>query len=298
MVRLHEFRSGRRWDLGPGAILGRMVTAACRLHDPRVSEAHALISLRGRGLRLLALRGEVLVDGSLEDEVELIPGQMLALGTTQLQVESVIVPDDVLALRVDDGDPQELCAGVYSLVACPVPDLVPREDDDALARLWSTAEGWCIQTPDGRRENVVPGRVWQLQGVKISAVVMTIDEAGHTATVGRAGAGITLLARHTSVHLLRHGREAVVVDGQPGRVLSELAVLGAPVDWTVLAAELWPDIDTKRERDLLRRNWDRVIRRLRIRLREHGVRDDLVRADGLGNLELVLQTGDKVRDET
>lgn len=298
MVRLHEFSSGRRWDLGPGAILGRMVTAACRLHDPRVSEAHALISLRGRGLRLLALRGEVLVDGSPEDEVELTPGQVLSLGATRLQVESVTIPDGVLALRVDDGDPQELCAGVYSLLARPVPDLVPREDGDALARLWSTAEGWCIQTPDGRRENVVPGRVWQLQGVKVSAVVMDIDEAGHTATVGRAGTGITLLARHTSVHLLRHGREVVVVDGQPGRLLSELAVLGAPVDWTSLAAELWPDIDAKRERDLLRRNWDRVLRRLRIKLREHGIREDLVRADGLGNLELVLQTGDRVRDET
>lgn len=297
-VQLREVRSQRTWDLGPGAIIGRMVAAACRLTDSSVSEAHALVSLRGRALRLLALRGEVLVDGAPEDEVELTEGQVLKLGSTTLQVVVVTVPEDVLALRIDDGEPQELCAGVYSLVTRPTGELVPREDDAALARVWSTAEGWCLLTPDGKRENITPGRTWQLQGFTVAAVLISLDEAGRTATVGRAGLGLTLVARHTSAHLLRHGREPVVVDGQPGRVLSELATMGASVDWTVVAHELWPDLDPKRDRDLLRRNWDRVMRRLRLKLREHGIREDLVRADGLGNLELVLQTGDRVRDET
>lgn len=275
-----------------------MVSSACRLNDSRVSEAHALVSLRGRALRLLALRGEVLIDGAPEDEVELAQGQVLTLGATRLAVVEVTVPEDVLALRIDDGEPQELSAGVYALVTRPAVELVPREDDAALARVWSTAEGWCLQTPDGKRENIVAGRSWQLDGVRVAAVLMSVEEAGRTATVGRLGPGLTLVARHTSTHLLRAGRGPVVVDGQPGRVLSELATMGASVDWTVVAHELWPDLDPKRDRDLLRRNWDRVMRRLRLKLREHGIREDLVRADGLGNLELVLQTGDRVRDET
>lgn len=298
LVRIQEFSSRRSWDLGPGAIIGRMVSAACRLHDARVSEAHALVSLRGRALRLLALRGEVLVDGAPEDEVELVEGQVLTLGATRLTVVEVTVPEDVLALRIDDGEPQELCAGVYTLVTRPAVELVPREDEAAQARVWSTAEGWCLQTPDGKRENIVAGRTWQLDGVRVAAVLISVDEAGRTATVGRLGLGLTIVARHTTTHLLRAGREPVVVDGQPGRVLSELATMGAPVDWTVVATALWPELDPRRDRDALRRNWDRVTRRLRLKLREHGVREDLVRADGLGNLELVLQTGDRVRDET
>ena len=297
-ARLRDETSRRTWDLGPGAIIGRMVSAACRLTDSRVSEAHALVSLRGRALRLLALRGEVLVDGAPEDEVELAEGQVLTLGATRLAVIEVTVPEDVLALRIDDGEPQELCAGVYALVTRPAVELVPREEDAALARVWSTAEGWCLQTPDGKRENIVAGRSWQLDGVRVAAVLMSVEEAGRTATVGRLAAGLTIVARHTSTHLLRAGREPVVVDGQPGRVISELATMGAPVDWTVVATAIWPELDPKRERDALRRNWDRVTRRLRLKLREHGIREDLVRADGLGNLELVLQTGDRVRDET
>lgn len=297
-VQLRDTNTRRVWDLGPGAIIGRMVSAACRLADSRVSEAHALVSLRGRALRLMALRGEVLVDGTPEDEVELAEGQVLTLGATRLAVVQVIVPEDVLALRIDGGDPQELCAGVYALVSRPAVELVPREDEGALARVWSTAEGWCLQTPDGKRENIVVGRSWQLDGARLEAVLLSVEEAGRTATVGRPGLGLTLVARHTSAHLLRAGREPVVVDGQPGRVLSELAAMGAPVDWTVVATELWPELDPRRDRDALRRNWDRVTRRLRLKLREHGIREDLVRADGLGNLELVLQTWDRVRDET
>lgn len=297
-VRLRDDRNQKTWDLGPGAIIGRMVSAACRLTDSRVSEAHALVSLRGRALRLLALRGELWVDGAPDDEVELAEGQAIRLGATTLRVITVNVPDEVLALRLDDGDPQELCAGVYALVASPEVELVPRDMEQALAQVWSTAEGWCLQTPDGRRETVAPGRAWQLAGVRVSAVLVPVEQAGPLATVGRVSVGLTVVARHTSTHLLRPGREAVVVDGQPGRVLSELATLGAPVDWTVVARELWPDLDPRRDRDALRRNWDRVTRRLRLKLREHGIREDLVRADGLGNLELVLSAGDRVRDET
>lgn len=261
-----------------------------------MSEAHALVSLRGRALRLLALRGPVIVDGEPEDEIELCVGQLLRFGDVHLRVSAVMLPDVVLALRIGGGEPQELCAGVYSLIAGPEFELVPREEEGAPVRIWSTAEGWCIQFPDGNRETLEPGRRWSSPEVEVLAI--PIDEGGASATIGRGSAGLVLHARYTSTHILRPGRQPVVLDGQPGRLLSELAVIGAPVEWSTLAQEFWPGLHPRHDRDQLRRNWDRVVRRLRLTLREHGIRDDLVRADGTGNVELVLHLGDRVRDGT
>ena len=73
--------------------------------------------------------------------------------------------------------------------------------------------------------------------------------------------------------------------------------MAAPVPWEVLAGELWPELDPNLDRDRLRKNFDRVLRRLRLKLREHNLRDDLVRSDGQGNYELLLHAGDTTVDE-
>lgn len=49
--------------LGHGDLIGRLWSAALCLSDPRVSEAHAMVSLREGQLRLLALRGLFAIDG-------------------------------------------------------------------------------------------------------------------------------------------------------------------------------------------------------------------------------------------
>ena len=48
---------GEEHALIPGDLIGRMHTAALHLDDGRVSEAHAMVSLRDGSLRLLSLRG-------------------------------------------------------------------------------------------------------------------------------------------------------------------------------------------------------------------------------------------------
>jgi hypothetical protein len=47
----------------------------------------------------------------------------------------------------------------------------------------------------------------------------------------------------------------------------------------------------------LRRRWDVHLGRLRAKLREARIREDLVRPDGRGNLELVLAPRDVVEDQ-
>jgi len=44
-------------ELTHGDLIGRLGTAALHFDDARISEAHAMISLRGQELKLLALRG-------------------------------------------------------------------------------------------------------------------------------------------------------------------------------------------------------------------------------------------------
>ena len=68
-----------RVTLVPGDLVGRIWSAALRLDDPGVSEAHALVSLRGEELWLLGLRGRFLVEGQPRTEVAMAPGMRVRL---------------------------------------------------------------------------------------------------------------------------------------------------------------------------------------------------------------------------
>ena len=58
-----QLPSGAMVLLGPGDLIGRSPTAALHIDDPRISEAHSMVSLRGSQLKLLALRGRHSVYG-------------------------------------------------------------------------------------------------------------------------------------------------------------------------------------------------------------------------------------------
>jgi hypothetical protein len=70
-------------------------------------------------------------------------------------------------------------------------------------------------------------------------------------------------------------------------------MLGGPAGWEVVAREVWPD---EQDTWALRKRWDVNLGRIRGRLREGGVRTDLVRAAGTGQVELVLRRGDVLED--
>ena len=292
---------GELVDVAPGGIIGRSHGAALRLDHPLVSEAHALVSLRGRKLKLLTLRGSMEVDGKRLPEIVLEAGQRILLAQgVAIEVERVELPSYVLALTGFGVEPEELSAAVYSIVARPPPglsELVVGFQAAAPAHVYSTTEGWRIRLRDQPPQAVVAGASWDIDGARVGALELPIGSAGSKSTVfaGRIYAPLRVVARFETVHLETAGQPTLVIIGVPARILTELCVIGAPVAWEVVANEIWRDETDGRA---LRQNWDRNLRSLRVKLRQGGLRDDLVRPDGKGNVELFLQPGDTVVNET
>jgi hypothetical protein len=88
---------GTEVEVGEGGLIGRASTAQLRLTDPAVSEGHAMVSLRGRELRLLALRRSIVVNDVPVAEATLRAGQRVHLShDTTLHVVRVVLPEDGL----------------------------------------------------------------------------------------------------------------------------------------------------------------------------------------------------------
>ncbi|MBL9104778.1 MAG: hypothetical protein JNL82_27790 [Myxococcales bacterium] len=279
-----------------GGLLGRMATAQLVVSDPRVSEAHALVSLRGRSLRLLALRGSLLVDGREVDAVELRPGLMVELAEALvLTVVAVELPTHALMLCGAAPDMTELMAAIYSLVAdaAGVRLLVGYLDGAAAHLWWSGGRAW-IRRDGAAPEPLTVGRL-QVAGHALRVVRVPLGDTTETwAARGRRSPSLVLRAFYSSVHV-QHADGTAVLTGKPANLVSELVRFGKPVPWDTLAREVW---GADGERALLRKSFDSTMRRLRGQLQELDLRDDLVRLDGSGNVELVLHAGDQVFDET
>jgi hypothetical protein len=285
---------GQTADACPGDLVGRLWSAAIRLDDPRLSEAHALVSLRGSALKLLALRGGLEVGGVAVTEVVLQPGVAVVLARDLvLEVLAVELPDRALALTGFGSRPVVLAASVYSVL--PGPHLVPRYVPEARAHLWSTGLGWTFQRAGTVAEPLVAGTDVDLGELVVGVVEVESAQAGlpETRLRGRLHPPLRIVARYDTVQFHREGVPVAIVSGAAARLISELAAMGGLAGWEVVAGELWPG---EPDRVLLRQKWDRTLQTLRTKIREHGLRPDLVRADGKGHLELVLLPGDQLED--
>lgn len=278
--------------LGAGDLVGRAWCASLYLDDPRISEAHAMVSLRGERLRLLALRGRFAVDGSVVGEVDLHPGQRIVLAPPDLgfDVLEVVLPGEIAAIRADGGAPM-LLHGASALVLDPEPALRPPTAPDAGAWLWPGRDGWRIRLPGEGDRPIVFGDRFTIGARSFELVTWPLAPTAAT----RAGlqAPLRLVARWETVHIHRADAPPVVIDGVPARLVSELAALRVPVAWAVLANELWPSVDA----GLARKRLDGALARLRTTLRESNLRSDLVRTNGQGQIELMLEPGDVVEDQ-
>lgn len=293
-VRL-RLPDGRVVLVPAGGLIGRLITASCRIIDPRVSEVHALVSLRGRSLRLLTMRSPIRVDGDLVRELTLEDGQRLYFADDLVvEVDSVILPTRVLAVVLPDGEHAELSAQVHSVLPGPV--VVPGAWPEALAHIWSHGEGWSLVSPSGIAEDLRAGRSYTVGAHNLGVQLVPVESVAVPATLRPDWTDIPLrlVLRLDTVHIFPGSQSAVTVDGLSGRLLSELGNAGYPMHWSTLAARLWPE---KASRGFdLRMDWDPLLRRLLHKLRDHGIRENLVRKAGHGNVELFLNPGDTVED--
>jgi len=288
-LRLPDLRTV---DLAPEAVIGRMRSASLRFNDPAISEAHALVSLRGSTLKLLALRGRFMVDGVQLSEAVLRSGQTIELGPRiVLKVLEVSTPPAVLALRAE-GLPLQVLPPVASLLP-GAPDLAPGFVPNADAVLWLDDERVWVRQPGQDDIALASGQAIDIAGRTYVVEPMLLDDVGSPATArSNLQIPLALTLRYDTVHI-EFADQLAAVDGVPARILCELAELGSPVEWRTVAREVWPH---ERDEALLRRSWDAGLARLRRFLAEHGVRGDLVRAAGRGRIELFLRPDDRVRD--
>jgi len=293
-VRL-ELDDGRVATLVPGDIIGRAPRAALRLNDPTISEAHSMVSLRGSNLRLIALRGRFIMGSERLSDIALEAGQRIALSTSiSVEVLDVTLPEAVLALE-GDGLGRRIPPPVASLFA-EGDAIQPGFSSAADAVLWVDGDLMYLREGDGPDLVLRAGDAFDVGPRRWRVVAMPLDEAAVVSTVanGPFSSPLVLDLYHDSVHITR-GNEVFAVSGYGARIITELALTEVPIEWATVAREVWEgEVDARN----LRMNWDAALARLRRRLREHGVRANLVRTDGRGLVELLLGPEDRVRDKT
>lgn len=280
-----------------GDLIGRGPHAALYVDDPRVSEAHAIVSLRAGALHLLSLRRMFAIDGQPVAQARLVPGLVIELAERLLvEVTAVESPTSILTVTAPGRLPRPL-PPVASLVAGRPPALVPRFVPDAAVHLWAAGDDWRVREGDAEPRALAIGDVFTVGSARFTIGAMPAREAGPIVTEpGRGGFDpLRIVATYDRVELHRRQQEVVVVGGIGARLISELVACAGPLSWELLARQLWTDADQHPD---LRHRWDVALNRLRTRLREAGVRADLLHSDRSGQVGLVLHAGDEVDDRT
>jgi hypothetical protein len=283
-----SFRLGERvmWMV-PGDVLGRHHRCAVVLRDRRISEAHAMLSLRGGSLNLLNLRGGLRVNGRPVRDPRLHVGLTLEVAPDlALEVVDVLLPSRILALKGPGID--HALDGSCSLLTGE-PRLVPGHVEGSLGRFWQDGLTWYADTAEGEHALIAGAPL------VLGAWAGTVEERSLVdASVQSTRSQSQNIEVHTcfdTVQIFREGTLLAAFGGMKARLLHELAELDGPVEWTLAARMLW----TQASDYDLRRRWDKTLSRLRVALRDAGIRDDLVRASGTGHVELLLYPGDQVR---
>jgi len=282
-----------------------MGRAAARIEDPRVSEAHALVSLRGAELKLLALRGRLSIDGKPKTDVVLTLGLRVTIaGYFGMTVVALELPHEVLVLvPVDLPDEAIGTHGVVAIFPSSPAMLRPGFDPAAAAHVWSEDNQTVLRLdrpspagPEDRR--LVPGDIFEVEGrsFRLDLVPRAMLEARPTSDRGNYETRLKLILKFDLVRIHSADGRSVVLDGIAARMVSELHEIGAPIAWQEIARLLWPNEETGTS--AIRQRWDQLMTRVRMRLREAGIRSDLVRPSHRGLVELQLGPDDEVEDQT
>lgn len=218
---------GAAHELVHGDLIGRLWSASLQLNDGRVSEAHAMVSLREGELRLLGLRGAFAIDGRPMTDVALEAGQRVQIARgLELVVESVALPDRVLGLE-GPGLVRQALPAVCSVLADPSPRLSRGWKEGALWSIWSTGDGWVARDHAGAERIVTAGDALALGETTLTLVDIPLRNAGPPATRrgGEFDAPLTVVARFDTVDIERGEENAVRLSGKAARLVSELVAV-------------------------------------------------------------------------
>lgn len=269
-------------------MIGRLGAAALSIHDPRISEAHALVSLRAGQLQLLGLRGRFRVHGKVRAQVALEDGLEVELAEgLVLHVDRVVLPPTVLGVRLP-GIPDQILGSTVTVQVAPTPRLTPGWTPDAPLTLWRVDDRWFARTAEGDTP-IQAGDRLAIAGVPIEILEIPTAAGPNGTTAAEFSEPVRIDAHVDTVTVTVGAAPPTVIGGLPGRVLAELVVIGGPITWDGLARGLWHDADGPS----LRRRWDITLTRLRGRLRDLGAHPHLIHADGTGHIQLLLRPGDQ-----
>jgi len=287
---------GRLVTLEPGDIVGRSKRAALFVDDPRLSEMHAYVSLRGARLILVSLRGRLLVQGRVVPEVPLTEGTRVDFGSVfSVDVVSVVMASEVFVLSsLDDAMPDEVIQGVTSLLTTPVPFVTPGFHHDAAAILWSTEDGSIRMRLRGEPDrDLDPTGLFEVDGQRFAVRSEPVSRLEQPRTLDPKGERdrLRIAVFFDSVHV-HCGSSSVAIGGHSARIVSELAEIRRPVEWQSVAETIWPGVAPATQRS----RWDQAIFRVRSKLREGNMRPDLIRSTHNGLFELYLQPGDTLKN--
>lgn len=284
-VTLMHKQSNQRATLNPGEYIGRSEVAALCIDDPRVSEAHAMVSLRDGHLKLIALRGRFRHKSQVLSEIILKPDLVLELAPDiHVVCEHVNMPTSVLGLIIDQ-DIEVRLTNTITLYAGDLPTLKRGYDPYGDAIFWDTALSWRMRTNDDASVILSAGDHYTINGTDIKVVAIPLEHAQQTKTRNSLRAPITFTCHDMHVEMDRTGEPTVKLSGIPGRIFLSLLKRQGTASYQEVVHDVWSeDYST----DLsLRRRFDTGMRRLRAQLRlALPDEEPLITLDGTGIIKL------------
>lgn len=275
------------YTLVPGELIGRSDQAAICLDDPRISEAHAMVSLRGQGLKLLPLRGRFRVDGETVHEVLLSAGLCVELAPDlfMLCVE-VILPNSVLSV-VFSNLPRIVPSGTTTLYLTPRPRIKHGYDPSGAAILWAVGGRWRIHLAErGETLELESDLTMELGGERLELRQVPLLDTVYPSTRSTLEDPPKLERCGNGVKAWLDGPEerCVLITGIPGKICAALLDAGNSASVQEIIEVVWEgDLSTP---SALRKRFDMGLSRLRERFTELGFEAAMIQLDGTGTLTL------------
>ena len=274
------------FELEAGDIIGRMELAALPIEDARISEAHAMISLREGELRLLALRGRFRVRGELCAQIALAPGLEIELAQgISLIIHEVHLPDEVLGIEIP-GLSRMALPQTMTLFAGSPPSIRPGYDSSGDAIFWTLDGDHRVTLPDQQTKQLQTGDKLQIKDLQVQIVSIPVNYASRTKTIPFHASSLKLEVLENSVRIVQDETSSALISGLPGKILGALLLHGPTMTWEQIVEFVWPG-DCSLEL-ALRRRFDCNLARLRARLQRLGMPAQMIRMSGTGLVTLEL----------